>query len=770
MRRARGGRGEVLARARSTWCEKRGRVPRARSRCLNAPDRDRDPAPPRLSVEAAALRGSTRTAGRLRARPLVLDGRRVRVPREPSRARRSRTRPRRRPLRRVHRARSRSPPRSRARTHARPQRVRRRRPPRAGGGRGRERRAPRRGLAAALAASTAPPRGGEGQLRRPGGADDRGIQGALRVRPGRARPRGHRARRLRARRARCSSPRPTWTSSGWGARTATRARRLRQPPARRGGGARVRVRRRATTTRTAGALAPRRAGVAGLALRRVRGGGRLGRGPPRARLGHGRQRPPPRGVQRPRRPKPSYGRVSRWGLVPYCSSLDRHRIVAASAAASPPPSTRPGRGPPTRRPSTRTRGSRTSRATSSAGPTRGESARGVVEIVSRRRIRIVPRPRRRRNTSARKARCRRAHSRAFQRGVARRDPAGVRRGGDERGGARGGGRRRGCASRSARWRVPVSLADDARIAPQYYVRPGGGEQQPRQVRRRGWYGGAVDSTDDSIPMVLLPMVLLPMVLGSDGSSPMVLWHLSRAESRRPSTARRTAAETRRRILVHHRTSCRAGRRVAVFPKGGARPAPPCRATSSASSRGGTPRSGEPGVFGLGRRFVKHRSRLEALRRVHSGARTGVWGHARIATRAPAWTSSPRPPRPRSRPGWRTPMNNRSGGSTPNIVLRDGPGSGHGLSNPPRSSIAEAYAADAMTVAASLAGVPAVSVPVGLGVDSGLPVGAQVVAAARGARRTARRRGGAGGGARGAGRGGGVGGGARAAESSRTEEA
>ena len=40
----------------------------------------------------------------------------------------------------------------------------------------------------------------------------------------------------------------------------------------------------------------------------------------------------------------------------------------------------------------------------------------------------------------------------------------------------------------------------------------------------------------------------------------------------------------------------------------------------------------------------------------------------------------------------------------------------------------AYAADAMTVPASLAGLPAASLPVGLGVETGLPVGMQVIAA------------------------------------------
>ena len=40
----------------------------------------------------------------------------------------------------------------------------------------------------------------------------------------------------------------------------------------------------------------------------------------------------------------------------------------------------------------------------------------------------------------------------------------------------------------------------------------------------------------------------------------------------------------------------------------------------------------------------------------------------------------------------------------------------------------AYAADAMTVPASLAGLPAVSLPVGLGTETGLPVGVQVIAA------------------------------------------
>lgn len=43
-------------------------------------------------------------------------------------------------------------------------------------------------------------------------------------------------------------------------------------------------------------------------------------------------------------------------------------------------------------------------------------------------------------------------------------------------------------------------------------------------------------------------------------------------------------------------------------------------------------------------------------------------------------------------------------------------------------IVSAYAADAMTVPASLAGLPAVSLPVGLGQDTGLPVGVQVIAA------------------------------------------
>ena len=43
-------------------------------------------------------------------------------------------------------------------------------------------------------------------------------------------------------------------------------------------------------------------------------------------------------------------------------------------------------------------------------------------------------------------------------------------------------------------------------------------------------------------------------------------------------------------------------------------------------------------------------------------------------------------------------------------------------------IVGSYAADAMTVPASLAGLPAVSLPVGLGLTTGLPVGMQVIAA------------------------------------------
>ena len=51
---------------------------------------------------------------------------------------------------------------------------------------------------------------------------------------------------------------------------------------------------------------------------------------------------------------------------------------------------------------------------------------------------------------------------------------------------------------------------------------------------------------------------------------------------------------------------------------------------------------------------------------------------------------------------------------------------------PRSRASTAaFAADVMTVPASLAGLPAISVPVGLGADTGLPIGMQLIGAARG---------------------------------------
>ena len=50
---------------------------------------------------------------------------------------------------------------------------------------------------------------------------------------------------------------------------------------------------------------------------------------------------------------------------------------------------------------------------------------------------------------------------------------------------------------------------------------------------------------------------------------------------------------------------------------------------------------------------------------------------------------------------------------------------------PRSRASTAaFAADVMTVPASLAGLPAISVPVGLGADTGLPIGMQLIGAAR----------------------------------------
>ena len=44
-----------------------------------------------------------------------------------------------------------------------------------------------------------------------------------------------------------------------------------------------------------------------------------------------------------------------------------------------------------------------------------------------------------------------------------------------------------------------------------------------------------------------------------------------------------------------------------------------------------------------------------------------------------------------------------------------------------SSVVSGYAADALTVPASLAGLPALSLPVGLGYNSGLPIGVQIIA-------------------------------------------
>ena len=207
---------------------------------------------------------------------------------------------------------------------------------------------------------------------------------------------------------------------------------------------------------------------------------------------------------------------------------------------------------------------------------------------------------------------------------------------------------------SARWPVRCRCRRRAPRSPRT-------TSSPRRRRAATSPGTTASSTEAPLilPMVLLPMVLLPMVLRR---TPRML--LTRKPS--PSTARRTSGRRRGVGFWWGRTSWGRTSRRGISKAARVR-----RLVSRdrARLRGGNPPE---------RRTRSIRTRA-ALRQTPfaarssppgsgSGARTGVWG-ARDRNASPAWTSSSRPPRPRSRPGWRTPKNNRSGGSTPNIVLR-----------------------------------------------------------------------------------------------------
>ena len=413
--------------------------------------------------------------------------------------------------------------------------------------------------------------------------------------------------------------------------------------------------------------------------------------------------------------KPSYGRVSRWGLVPYCSSLDCPGFLAASVAdvASALDATQ-GADPldPT---------------TIDADPRIADLARDLERRADERRERRrgsrdrePPEDPHRSATETKtehvqleKYTSRRAHSREFPLAGWR---VGIPREYDveemsEEVRVAWRETARLCESLGA-LAVPVSLPTTrAALAAYYVLAPA--EASSNLARYDGVkYGGAVDSTDGS---------------SSDGSSS----DGSSADSSDASYAKAVSeyraahfgAETRRRILVgsyvlgtdvasrYFEKAARVRRLVSrdferVFAGG----EPPGAANPEYSDSGGASSNAVRGSklsagFGFG------------------GSHGGLGGTR--SQREPGVDVLLTPTAPTVAPGVEDPDEQPLGGFDSEYRSSD---SRDRSSNPPRSSIAEAYAADAMTVAASLAGVPAVSVPVGLGVDSGLPVGAQVVAA------------------------------------------
>ena len=348
MGRARG-RGEV-ARARSAGAAD---VPRAGSRCLNA-DRDRDPAP--LACQSRPQPSTARRHRRRPRAPLVLDGRRVRVLAsrvatlaDASAALRSR----------VPRAIS-SPPRSRAATHAQPNVL--------GGvlprAETRPRATRRRGLPPLSRLDGAPVAVKDNFV--VPGAPTPGSRAlfALPWTPTPSRP----AARGSARRARCSSPRPTWTSSGWGANRNSAHGACVSPGA--AEGARV------------------RAASASGGARRGRRRSRSRRGVPRSAVAVARARSPSRSARtraaasasppawQPRRPQALLRPRGGWGLVPCSASTFRipRRLRRRRRLR---PRRDPGRGPLDPTTIDADRGSRPDLAAPSARrPTRGERRRG----------------------------------------------------------------------------------------------------------------------------------------------------------------------------------------------------------------------------------------------------------------------------------------------------------------------------------------------------------------------------------------------------------
>ena len=415
--------------------------------------------------------------------------------------------------------------------------------------------------------------------------------------------------------------------------------------------------------------------------------------------------------------KPSYGRVSRWGLVPYCSSLDCPGFLAASVAdvASALDATQ-GADPldPT---------------TIDADPRIADLARDLERRADERRERRASRDRQppedRHDRSAEtktktkhvqleKYTSRRAHSREFPLAGWR---VGIPREYDveemsEEVRVAWRETARLCESLGA-LAVPVSLPTTrAALAAYYVLAPA--EASSNLARYDGVrYGGAVDSTDGSSSDGS----------SSDGSSADSSDASFYAKAVSEYRAAHFGAETRRRILVgsyvlgtdvasrYFEKAARVRRLVSrdferVFAGG----EPPGAANPEYSDSGGASSNAVRGAkrsagFGFG------------------GSHGGLGGTR--SQREPGVDVLLTPTAPTVAPGVVDPDEQPLVGFDAEYRSSD---SRDRSSNPPRSSIAEAYAADAMTVAASLAGVPAVSVPVGLGVDSGLPVGAQVVAA------------------------------------------